>query len=173
MKDAERLMNELNDDLAIDRLALEVDWETHARLFMKWAEREVRAERFRDETKADVERHDANLDLLIRAEASKSNVKITEAYIQAKIQGDIRHGELIVEYFDARERAGILKHAVEAFDHRKTVLENLTKLWISGYWADPKIGQGAKQYVEGRDAARTQEAFRDAMKGEKLSRRKL
>jgi hypothetical protein len=38
----------------------------------------------------------------------------------------------------AREIA-ILKGALTALEHKKAALENLSRLYLSGYWADPKV----------------------------------
>jgi hypothetical protein len=140
------------EDIVIDKYNLDREWMNQPVLFLNWAEKEVEAQFERDKAKERLDLIKAELDLQIRTSPSSYGIdKITESSIQNTILRQKVYTEASESLLLANKNAKILNAAREAFEHRKKALEKITDLYISGYWADPKIKQEAKDLVDSND----------------------
>ena len=93
---------------------------------------------------------------------------MTEGSIQNTILRQQLYMEASEAFLLASKNAKILNIAREAFEHRKKALEKITDLYISGYWADPKI---KKEVKEGMDSNTREEHLKVLRENPRLQRR--
>ena len=146
------MSNEINyeDDLAIDQHSLDTEWLRQSKLMHKYSVLYADLSSFRDEAKEELARIDAEIDLEIRTgwEAYGFEVKPTEAAIKSVIVNDERHIAAVKELNECSRKMIIAQGAKTALEHKKSALERLTSLVLSGYWAEPRITKEAKNAIE-------------------------
>jgi hypothetical protein len=131
------------EDLKIDKYALDEEWLKQPTLFINWAEEFVEAQADRDRKKEQLDLIKAELDNIIRSEPEKFGLtKVTEGAIQNIILTEGSYRDAQDKYLTAIKQAKILDVAKEAFDHKKKALENLTQLFLAGYFANSEIMKG-------------------------------
>jgi hypothetical protein len=123
------------EDLKIDKYSLDEEWIKQPSLFLEWAEKVVDAQTERDKTKDQLDLIKAELDAEIRADPKRFNLdKLTEAAVSnAIIQAEKFRAAQLVQFEKVRS-VRVLEVAKEAFEHKKKALENLTQLYLSGYY---------------------------------------
>jgi len=123
----------LDEDLAIDPDALDVECLRQATLFYRYSKAENLAKKHRDEIweKSKVIRSQ----LLLEAAEDKAvkNALQQEAYYR----NDLRHQEIKKQLADAEYEVNMAQTAVWAFRQRKDMLENLIRLGLADYFARP------------------------------------
>jgi hypothetical protein len=131
------------EDLKIDKYALDEEWLKQPTLFINWAEEFVEAQADRDRKKEQLDLIKAELDNAIRSGPEKFGLaKVTEGAIQNIILTEGTYRDAQDKYLTAIKQAKILDVAKEAFDHKKKALENLTSLFLAGYFANSEIVKG-------------------------------
>jgi hypothetical protein len=179
------------DDLMINRFELAELWASHQDRFIYWAEKFSESVQERDEAKLEAELEKskakdeldsvrAHLDLKFRVDFKYfgltkpptdklviSLIDQSEEFIEAK-----RKYYTVIEKYatillKAEYNVNVMKSAKEGFDHRKTALDNLTRLMISGFYSaqlpkDLKEEVMAKrdERLEERSRANSQESIR-------------
>jgi hypothetical protein len=157
------------EDIRIDIHVLDAEWIKQASLYQYYAKQEAMALYKRDQLADKLALTQAQLDGDIRLDLKKHGFesKPTEAAILNSIKQNpfyIKANSLLMK---ASCKAKIIGGAVRAFDHKKKALEKLTDLYLSGYWAAPKIRSEAQE-VYGEQA---QEALsKDLQKDERILR---
>lgn len=127
--------NNYAKDIEIDQDALDREFVNQPYLYMKYAELSARA---------DIKARRAKDDLEVLAAAiykevvEESDKKPTDKAIQAEINDNKEYRELMHRYLELKYEADLMAAAVKAMEHKKTSLENLTKLWIGSYYSTPK-----------------------------------
>jgi len=154
-------MSEHHDEINIDIHALDHEWERQASLVIKYSNQYADAAYLRDQAKEELSRIDAEIDLDIRTNWDNYSFdsKPTEAAIKATILNSEEHIIAVKAYNLLCRDVIVFQGAKMALDHKKSALERLTSLYLSGYWADPKIRGEAKTAYEdgnGQDAHRSQ-----------------
>ena len=134
------------NDLALDQHGLDFEWLRQASLYLKYSRLYADVTSYRDEAKEKLQKVDATIDLEIRNDWSGFGfeTKPTEPAIKATILQDSRHLNAADDLINTSRNLIILKGTMTALDHKKAALENLSKLYLSGYWADPRITQDAQ-----------------------------
>lgn len=137
--------NELKDDLAIDKMSLDEEWERQPLLYLKYANDLAEAEINRDNLKDLIDVEKAAVERKIREKPEDYGItgKPTEGAIKAAILGDKEIEKITIEYFEASKEAKLLGSIVKALDHRKKALEKLVDLFLSGYFSRPIINEAA------------------------------
>jgi hypothetical protein len=93
-----------------------------------------------DDAKQALEVVKAEVDKKIRKNPEKFGIeKITENVIAATILINEEYQEAYAEYLTAKYESDMASGAVQAFEQRKSALENLVKLHGQQYFAGPKI----------------------------------
>jgi hypothetical protein len=132
------------EDLTIDKFALDEEWIKQPIVFINWAEEHANAQADRDRKKEQMDLVKAELDNEIRTSPEKFGlVKITEGAIANLIltNGTVRDAN--DRYLEAVKKAKVLDVAREAFEHKKKALENLTQLFLTGYFtSDRSVAKG-------------------------------
>lgn len=158
------------DDLKIDMFSLHEEWIKQSNLFMEWAEQYADAIFVRDKEKELLDLTKAEIDSEIRLDPEAFHLnkkpKPTESSIAACVIQDERYKEQKKAYLEAVKEANIINGAKEAMNHRKAALENLTKLWIAGYYSDHMQGDDSI-----REAARKKAEDREKEQREKTQSR--
>jgi hypothetical protein len=168
------------EDIQIDIHTLDAEWIKQASLYQYYARKEAVALYERDQLADKLALTQAQLDGDIRLNFKKHGFdsKPTEAAILNSIKQNpfyIKANSLLMK---ASCKAKIIGGAVRAFDHKKKALEKLTDLYLSGYWASPKIKSEAqevygKQVHEGVEVALKKDDRMIAVALKKESERKL
>ena len=128
---------DLKEDIALDRFHLELEAERQSCAVLYWQSKFSEAQFAYDNAKNECDVLEARLELDIRAKAAEAGEKMTEALAKARVTS---HPDLIAklqEVAKLREQTTTLMGVVKALDHKKSQIETLRALWISGYYADP------------------------------------
>lgn len=161
-------MDEQNFDFhSIDIHRLEEEWPLQTKMYRYYADRVAEARYNHDTAKTDkelaqaeMERVEAKLDRLIRAEPVEYGLpaRTTEAAVRNVIilQGKYQAAQMAV--FEAQRKINDAKHsldvadvAVRTLDHRKAALEDLVRLRLASYYSDPRVPEGARQMRDAGD----------------------
>ncbi len=134
------------EDMELDQHGLDFEWLRQSSLYLKYSVLYADLASYRDEAKEELQRIDAEIDLEIRADWNSFGfeTKPTEGAIRAVILQDDRHINASKAHINALREVNIVQGAKVALDHKKSALERLSTLYLSGYWADPRIPKEAK-----------------------------
>lgn len=127
-------------ELRIDCDNLDVEFLLQSQLFMKYAEACADARFVMDKAKEVLDIVKAEIDADIRSNPGKYDIgdkKITETFVSGLVLRQERYHETAMRYIEARHEYEILSAAVEAFQQRKSALENLVRLHGQSYFAGP------------------------------------
>jgi len=154
-------------DLSINKFRLDEECLTHPQRYYHYSELAAEAKNsvgvLADSLK--LKMGEANIE--IRNRFAKKEVKFTEAVIASEVEKDpqvlaAREELRIAELTQAR-----LAAAVSAFEHRKSQLDNLVRLYVAGYFSSP--------HANGVRDGTAEQTAREARKGlnEKRSRKNI
>lgn len=137
------------EDTSVDKHNLEEEWTKQSSLFLKWGEAHAEAitEKDRAKEKLDIIKSEIDSDIRTRPEKYGFDKKPTEAAISSIILKHPKYTEVNNEVIKCNEEVNVLAVAKEAMNHKKKALENLTTLWVAGYYSDPDIPKEAKEIV--------------------------
>jgi hypothetical protein len=189
------------DDLRVNKFEVIELLETHTDKFMDWGEKYSDAVLERDETKVEVdidkakakdqlEEVRAHMDLKIRTNYEYFGLKKapTEKLVDSLITKSpeiisakqIYYGtmeELGKKLAKAEHNVNVMKIVKEDFEHRKSVLDSLSKLLISGFYSaklpkalEPEIKEGREKRLDERSRESSQESIRRRRGGNSESR---
>jgi hypothetical protein len=118
-----------------DKYSLDDEWLKQADLYMEWSEHYARAVLERDKAKQQMELTRSKFDKLIRSNSEKFDIdKVTEAAISNCILHQPEYQKVVDDHLTCVYNVNVLGGAIAALDHRKYLLDNLTKLFLSGYY---------------------------------------
>jgi hypothetical protein len=127
-------------DIEIDEMALDVEWLNQPGLMMKYARHSAQMRRELDESKQNLDITKAEVDKDIREHPEKYKLeKITEGAVFSAILTAKKYQDAHTEYLAAKYESDMAQGAVNAFEQRKSALENLVKLHGQQYFAGPKV----------------------------------
>jgi phage baseplate assembly protein W len=183
-------------DLEIDEHDLVNELAGQALLYMKYGEKaaELRAKRVRlqeklslikTEAKKTLDAHKAEIETTIRTTdpANFDLDRMTEGAVQAILNTDEHYKEAQVEYGDTVEQAvdeyanmilehSIMESAVEACAHRKSMLESMVKLYLGGYFGEPRVdSEEVTPQVTKASVTKQRSGLKKKAKGRKLIKR--
>lgn len=127
----DNLLNRILRDLEFDRDDLDVAWKTQARKLMEYGYLSAKTEREVSDLKRELERIEAKLYGIYRTTLSLDGARINEATIESKVRNDPSYLTARANYDKAKERADILKHAVNAFSHRRDMIVQASKMQLT------------------------------------------
>lgn len=132
-------------DISINKFHLDEECLSHSSIYARYAEAQA-------EAKTEVSSAKDNLDLIkserniaIRKSLSDSKEKVTEAMITSYLETDEKVIKAKEKVRKAEDVYGKLSVAVSAFEHRKSELDNLVKLYNSGYFSAPTSSSEIKK----------------------------
>lgn len=138
--DQEIFERDLASDSRIDRYALERAAEEQANIYSFWAKEAAEAKRVEEGIENKLRLAKADEAVTIRA----SGEKVTEAGIVEKITRAPAIRAVEDELLEARKKRNLAEAAVRAMDHRKSMIETLSRLWVAGYYGDPTKNRGTE-----------------------------
>jgi len=150
------------EDLKINRYLLEEEWTNHQELYMQYSEAYAEAVRLRDDAKeelnfyrskaqSELDKVKAELDMHIRTNYEILGFsKITEAIVTSFIIRQDSYTEALNHYREtvreynkklnkAEYQVNLLDGVKRAFEHKKTAMDNLTRLMIGGYYSSKPV----------------------------------
>lgn len=144
-------MAEYKQDLDIDQNSLDREFIRQPNLYMKYSELFIQADREAKDAKERLEVVKAQLysDIIKREEK-----KPTENMIQSWIALSDIFQKAQRAYYDKRYEADILASAVKSFEHKRSSLENLARLWIGSYYSSPKQTSEVKETIQEKRSER-------------------
>jgi len=152
------------EDLIIDENNLDQGWIKQAHLYQQYSEELADAIKIQQETKDDLELLEAQFSKDIRMFPQKYeiDVKITEKLVERTIWLQEKYIDKKQEVVETNHNVNVLKGILSGFDHKKSALENLTKLFLSHYYAEPHISDSSKEKIEEHDdMRRASRVFKD------------
>ena len=144
------------DDIVIDEDAFDVEWLEQPRRMRNYCKLTAEARRKMDLAKEHVDFVRAQLERNIRADPAAHGVVpglrgVTEDAIRSTIQIQDDYQIAVRAHIDARYEYDVAKGTVDAFEHRKSALENLVRLLGQGYFAGPLVPRDISEERAQRD----------------------
>ena len=132
--------NEFEADLEIDVTALDLAAATQAEKFFKWAEQAAEAKKEMDMSKFRLDVLYAQLQTRARTDPESFGIqKVTEAAIDTAVKVSASYREAYEKWLEAKAESIIMDEAVEAFQHKKRMIELLVTLHGQQYFAGPSV----------------------------------
>jgi hypothetical protein len=138
------------NELSIDKYNLDDEWKRQPYLTFKWTALVAEAERRMDKAKTEREITRSNLDAAIRKSPTKYGLetKMTESAIQGIIITSNEFKEAEEKYVEAKRRYGIVVAASRGIGDKKAALENIVKLFLNNYYAEPYVPKEMHEKVQ-------------------------
>lgn len=130
---------DLKEDLKLNRFALEKEAERQADMFLYWSQELAEAKFLRDKAKTKLGIVTGERELDIRRNPPEG-LKATEGVIKALVAEDSDIEKAQRKLDSANKNVNTLEGVVRALDHKKSQIDNLTRLSIAGYYANPDHG---------------------------------
>lgn len=127
-------------DLSINKYRLDEECLSHSSLYFRYAEAQQEAKNKVSRAKNNLELIQSERNLAIREELAKKGTKSTESMVDKLVASDeivLKAKNKVIEAENIYSRLSV---AVQAFEHRKSELDNLVKLYCSGYYSLPTNG---------------------------------
>lgn len=134
-------------DISINKYKLDEECLSHSSLYFRYSSMQADAKTRVSKTKDNLELVEAERNLAIRKTLSESGTKVTEAMITSALIVDKEVIEAKNQVREAEDVFMKLSVAVQAFEHRKSELDNLVKLYCSGYYSIPNSGSDVKKDI--------------------------
>ena len=133
-------MSQFGEILEINKFELDTEWLNQSVMYQEYLEllADARANEIRSKETIKVEK--ASLAQDVRQTPADYNfAKVTESIVSEIVESDSNIIEKVHEWIEHKHEVDILESAVKALEHRKTSLENLVKLSLSGYFSEPQL----------------------------------
>lgn len=124
------ILDEIMKDLTFDRSDLNAVWENQPRLLMIYGAKLANAEKEMADAKRNLDLIESKLYSQIRAKISFDGARISESTIESKVKSDLNYTAARQRYDEAKYVADLYKHAVSAFNHRRDMIVQASKLAI-------------------------------------------
>jgi hypothetical protein len=134
------------EDASVDMNRLDEEWAKQATLYHKWARRYANARLAYDTAEDRLEVAKAEADRDIRAMPSNFGLtKITEERVKNTVVIHPDYQRAAEALRKARHTMNAVKAKVDSLDHKKYTLQDLVKLRLADYFAEPQPPEGAKE----------------------------
>lgn len=130
-------MNELEKEIKINKFKLDEENEIQPSLYIYYSELLADAKAEKDKAIDSFNLVKAEREMELRKNPP-DGIKITEAAIEALLAQDRKIQKYETKIFEAKKRVYHLEAAVNALEHRKSALRNLTTLFVAGYYSLPE-----------------------------------
>jgi len=149
-----RPLDELQENLAIDKTVLDDEVIRQPVLFYTISEQLTEALAVRDAAKEELSTVDADMDHYWRNELGKGGKRVTDKMILSCVQTSLEHEMAFKKYLEAKTRADKLLALKEAFQQRSYMLRDLVSLYSANYYEEsslkPSKAQEASHYAANR-----------------------
>lgn len=129
---------ELQMDRTVDPSQLDVEAVRQSDVFYKWAERAIRAKSKADQLDFELKVLEAKLQAQCRADPESFGVtNVTEKAVASAVLCHEKYRNGMLDLIKAREEQALLDKAVQAMEHRKSMLKVLQELYAGQYFTGP------------------------------------
>lgn len=129
-----RFLERMKQALIIDKHDLDNEWIAQPGLYLEIADRLALEISLRDEASNNIKDITAELDAEVREAHADDEKKPTETAIKMEISGHKRVIKAKEELLDLERNVGLLSARRESFQMRKSALQDLTSLYLGGYY---------------------------------------
>lgn len=126
---------DIKNDLKINKYKLDEECLTHASTYNRYAEMATKSKTELTKAKDKLALITAERNIAIRKELSESGSKATEKMIESYIETDKEVLKAKKEVREIEEINATFNAMLDSFDHRKSELDNLVKLYCAGYYS--------------------------------------
>lgn len=126
---------DIETDLKINKYKLDEECLTHASTYNRYAEMALKTKTELTKAKDKLSLITAQRNIAIREEIAKSGSKVTEKMIESYLESDKEVLNVKKEVREIEEVNATFNAMLDSFDHRKSELDNLVKLYCAGYYS--------------------------------------
>ena len=126
---------DIETDLKINKYKLDEECLTHASTYNRYAEMALKTKTELTKAKDKLSLITAQRNIAIREEIAKSGSKVTEKMIESYLESDKEVLKAKKEVREIEEVNATFNVMLDSFDHRKSELDNLVKLYCAGYYS--------------------------------------
>lgn len=126
---------DIETDLKINKYKLDEECLTHASTYNRYAEMALKTKTELTKAKDKLSLITAQRNIAIREEIAKSGSKVTEKMIESYLESDKEVLKAKKEVREIEEVNATFNAMLDSFDHRKSELDNLVKLYCAGYYS--------------------------------------
>lgn len=126
---------DIKNDLKINKYKLDEECLTHASTYNRYAEMATKSKTELTKVKDKLALVTAERNIAIRKQIAESGSKVTEKMIESYIEVDSEVLKVKKELREIEEVNATFNAILESFDHRKSELDNLVKLYCAGYFS--------------------------------------
>lgn len=137
-------------DISINKYKLDEECLSHSSIYARYSLKQVEAKIEISKAKDFLELIQSERNLSFREGLVKIGTKTTESMIDKLVSSDTQVIEAKEKLREAEDIYSKLSVAVSAFEHRKSELDNLVKLYCSGYYSIPNSNSEAQKNINER-----------------------
>lgn len=126
---------DIENDIKINKYKLDEECLTHASTYNRYAEMVTKTKTELTKAKDKLSLITAQRNIAIREEIAKSGSKVTEKMIESYLESDEEVLNAKKEVREIEEVNATFNAMLDSFDHRKSELDNLVKLYCAGYYS--------------------------------------
>lgn len=126
---------DIKNDLKINKYKLDEECLTHASTYNRYAEMATKSKTELTKAKDKLALVTAERNIAIRDEIIKSGSKVTEKMIESYLEADKEVLKAKKEVREIEEINATFNAMLGSFEHRKSELDNLVKLYCAGYYS--------------------------------------
>lgn len=153
-------------DISIDIHNLDWEWGRQSSVYLKYgkmfantAYQRDKAEEVLDNTKAKIRRK-------LR---EKKEMKVSDMDAEVNLNPEVK--EAYENFIQLKFESNMLQNVIKALEHKKASLENLTKLYLVGYFSEPKISKEAQETFSDESSAVEQQTLKRNPRLQKLKKK--
>jgi hypothetical protein len=165
IKQNERTLQEMQDELKIDKNDLDSELVNQPNLYFKVGKFYAEAMSVRDAAKLNRDKEQAELDRLVRQEAYDANEKITETQVLNRIKENPSYDVVQDRYAQLSKIAEVWLAMKESFQQRSYAIKDLCALWIANYYTD-SVGNAERNQSRDRTATSNRERMAEARRNQ-------
>lgn len=134
-------------DISINKYKLDEECLSHAGIYARYMTAQAEADTAVSRAKDNLELVKSERYDVIKAAFEKKNVKTTIPMMEKAVAGDEKVIAAKNELREAEDVLAKLTVAVKAFEHRRSELDNLVKLYCAGYYSTPTSNNETKKNI--------------------------
>ena len=150
---SEEGMLDFKKDISINKYKLDEECLSHSGIYARYASKQAEAKTAVSKAKDNLELVQAERYDAIKEALEKKGIKTTIPMMEKAVLSDKQVIEAKNELREAEDVFAKLSVCVSAFEHRKSELDNLVKLYCSGYYSVPSNNAGVKKNLNEQTAS--------------------
>lgn len=140
----------LKEDERVDIYNLHVENQLHSALVDKWGTKLIKAKDDKRRLNRQLELKYSEIEMRVRSDPDEygweeAGKKPTEAFIKSAVTAHDDYDKLYKEYLQIEHDVDVFTIAVSVINDKRASIEGEIKLFLAGYYSDPKIPKEYKQ----------------------------